>query len=99
MRSTTGSYGTGGRPQRRCATLAGPFALEDAGLGDALLEPIGGGADDLQRVGAAVFAFPSLRPCRVTRRPSLRSQSRYGPGGPGFTSIFRSCARTRASSK
>ena len=28
-----------------------------------------------------------LRPCRVTRRPSLRSQSRYGPGGPGFTKL------------
>ena len=40
-------------------SLAGPFALEDAGLGDALLEPIGGGADDLQQsLGAAVFAVP-----------------------------------------
>ena len=26
----------------------------------------------------------ALRPCRVTRRPSLRSESRYGPCGPRF---------------
>ncbi len=40
-------------------SLAGPFAVDDAGLGDALLEPIGGGADDLQQsLGTAVFAVP-----------------------------------------
>ena len=36
----------------------------------------------------------ALRPCRVTRRPSLRSESNYGPCGPGWTNGFTPDARS-----
>ena len=36
----------------------------------------------------------ALRPGRVTRRPSLRSQSRYGPCGPGVRKLRHPCAYT-----
>ena len=35
----------------------------------------------------------ALRPCRVTRRPSLRSESSYGPCGPPWTMTSRPSTR------
>ena len=37
----------------------------------------------------------ALRPCRVTRRPSLRSESNYGPCGPGWTGASRPSTASR----
>ena len=37
----------------------------------------------------------ALRPCRVTRRPSLRSESSYGPCGPGWTGASRPSTASR----
>ena len=37
----------------------------------------------------------ALRPCRVTRRPSLRSESSYGPCGPGWTGASRPSRASR----
>ena len=37
----------------------------------------------------------ALRPCRVTRRPSLRSESNYGPCGPGWKGASRPSTASR----
>ena len=40
----------------------------------------------------------ALRPWRVTRRPSLRSESNYGPCGPSWTEASRSSTSSRRTS-
>ena len=52
-----------------------------------------GGVGGEEPRGSPLSRF-ALRPCRVTRRPSLRSQSRYGPCGPGVRKLRHPCAYT-----
>ena len=71
-------------------SLAGPFAVADAGLDDALLEPIGGGADDLQQsLGSAVSPFPS---------PGISAMSCMPRSSTTCRSSFRSIGASSRSS-
>ena len=51
-----------------------------------------GGVGGAEPQGSPLSRF-ALRPCRVTRRPSLRSESSYGPCGPPWTMTSRPSTR------